>query len=355
MKNWKKKISVTVAAILLILLAISTAVALKYAQGRKTGSDITAPVIQLSPVKDIKLGNTVTAEEVITCPWHRWPVKANVTPGKGSQGTGNTRIGLSGIGWGSWKWKVSTKVQPYLNGKIEEGKIDVELNPPTAFDKQKSLSSTIPSFESAAIDTGTSQELSIAGSLMKKIVSNRTLLIITAIILLITIISVFLIFRNRTQTPVRIIPPWDIALLEFSKLRSELKEGKLSADLCISRLTDIIRNYLEKRFSLHAPTQTTVEFLEDLKRENSPLKSEDRNFLGDFMRAADLVKFAKLPADEKLFENAIVKAEALVITTKPVEQVDGRRSSAASGNSTVKTLIFIYVPLCLFSLGALII
>ena len=52
MKNWKKKISVTVAAILLILLAISTAVALKYAQGRKTGSDITAPVIQLSPVKD---------------------------------------------------------------------------------------------------------------------------------------------------------------------------------------------------------------------------------------------------------------------------------------------------------------
>jgi hypothetical protein len=131
-----------------------------------------------------------------------------------------------------------------------------------------------------------------------------------------------LFFRLRKKSGGKsvAIPPWDIALLEFNRLRLQLQEHQVTPVICVFRLSDIIRTYLEKRFSLHAPRQTTTEFLEDLKREKSPLKTEDKDFLKEFMTASDLVKFAKLPADAAIIENAINKAETLVKTTKPAEE-----------------------------------
>jgi len=320
-------------------IAIFAAVVLKYNQGKKAGADILSPVFTLAPATDIKLGSTVSADGLIACPWHRWPVKANVTPGKGSQSEGNAAIKFSGLGWGSWKWKVSAKLQPYQNGRIEEGRIEIELNNPASSDKQRSLVAAISPFESAPLDIGSSQELAVAGSMIKKIISNKLLFILAGIVIGVIIIFLFLMFRrNRKNNYQRAIPAWDVALAEFGKLRIELKGGRLSTDICISKLTDIIRNYLEKRFSLHAPTQTTAEFLEDLKRENSPLGNENRSFLKEFMTAADLVKFAKLPADEAVIENAIIKAEVLVITTRPVEsgqQVSGVREKHGNINNIV--------------------
>jgi hypothetical protein len=77
-----------------------------------------------------------------------------------------------------------------------------------------------------------------------------------------------------------------------------------------------VRNYIEQRFKLHAPSQTTHEFLSDLDSRDSGLISEHRLFLRNFLTAADLVKFANLPADKELLESAINKAETLVESTK---------------------------------------
>jgi hypothetical protein len=112
------------------------------------------------------------------------------------------------------------------------------------------------------------------------------------------------------------LPPWTLALSLLEELRDEMRRGRMRGEICVSKLTDIVRNYIEQRFKIHAPSQTTHEFLADLEVGGGELENEHRKFLRDFMTAADLVKFANLPADKALLEDAIDKAEALVESTK---------------------------------------
>lgn len=303
----------------LAVLAIFATSVFKYYQVRNSHQSIAAPVFSLIPAKDIKLGDTVLAMTNLKCPWNRHPVNATVTPGKGSQTVNEPKLKIGRIGWGSWTWNISVKLQPFENGKIEAGKINIELNPPSPGDEQKEISASIPSFEANPIDAGKNPELAIAGTIFKKMFSSKLLIISLIVLLLIILIVLFFRFRKKSGAKAIEVPPWDIALLEFNRLRALLKEHRVPPVICVSKLSDVIRTYLEKRFSIHAPTQTTSEFLEDLKRDKSPLKSDDKDFLEEFMTASDLVKFAKLPADATVIESAINKAENLVKTTKPAE------------------------------------
>jgi hypothetical protein len=324
-KNWKKISLISLAIAGAALIAIFAASVFKYYQVRNLHQTIAAPVFSLLPAKDIKLGDTVLASANLICPWNRQPVNASVTPGKGSQAVALAGIKIKKIGWGDWTWNISVKIQPYVNGKVENGKINIELNPPRPGDEQKEIAASIPSFESGPIDTGKSQELAIAGTITKKVLSSKLLIISSTLLMIIILIVLFFRFRKKRGSESAVVPPWDVALLEFNRLRLQLQEHKVTPVICVFRLSDIIRTYLEKRFSLHAPTQTSTEFLEDLKREKSPLKTDDKDFLKEFMTASDLVKFAKLPADAAIIENAINKAETLVKTTKPeADPVAGR-------------------------------
>jgi hypothetical protein len=317
MNKYKKTIRMIFLVTGLALIAISAASVFKYYQVRNSHQSIAAPVFSLVPAEGVKLGDTVLASTSLKCPWNRRPLNASVTPGKGSQAVDNAAIRISRIGWGCWNWNISVRIQPFVNGKIGEGKINIELNPPRPGDEQKEVSASIPSFEAGTVDTGKSPELAIAGSITRKVLSSKLLIISAIVFLIIILIVLFFRLRKKRGAESAAIPPWDIALLEFNRLRSLLKEHQVTPVICVSRLSDIIRTYLEKRFSLHAPTQTSAEFLEDLKRDKSPLKPEDKDFLKEFMTASDLVKFAKVPADASVIENAISKAETLVKTTKP--------------------------------------
>lgn len=319
-QNWKKSLRILLGIVGAAIIAIFAASVLKYYQVRNSHQATATPVFLLIPPKDIKLGDIVLANANLKCPWNRHPVNASVTPGKGSQTVDDAVIGIHRIGWGFWTWSISVKLQPYANGKIEEGRINIELNPTSPGDDQKEIAASIPSFEAGTIDTGKSPELAVAGNITKKVLYSKLIIISLIVLLIIILIVFFSRFRKKKGSESVVIPPWDIALTEFNALRIQLKENRVTPVVCVFRLSDIIRTYLEKRFSLHAPTQTSTEFLEDLKREKSPLKTEDKDFLKEFMTASDLVKFAKLPADAAVIENAINKAEILVKTTKPAEE-----------------------------------
>jgi hypothetical protein len=65
-------------------------------------------------------------------------------------------------------------------------------------------------------------------------------------------------------------------------------------------LSGIVRRYLEDRFGLHSPEQTTDEFLDDLSR-SPDLARAHQELLREFLEGADLVKFAhRLPDDAGL-------------------------------------------------------
>jgi len=96
-----------------------------------------------------------------------------------------------------------------------------------------------------------------------------------------------------------------------------------------TRVSEIVRLYLEERFGLHAPDRTTEEFLAELKTSVA-LESGHKALLGDFLTNCDLAKFARAepgPAElDGLHEAAMRLVEETaprVMTPPPVAPATG--------------------------------
>lgn len=116
-----------------------------------------------------------------------------------------------------------------------------------------------------------------------------------ALIVLIILIYIFK-YILKVKPPMVIveapmIPAHIIAFEKLEKLKSEnlWQEGKLK--LYHSKLTDIIREYIENRFKIQAQEQTTEEILFGFR--NISIDEESRTKLKQTLILADLVKFAK--------------------------------------------------------------
>lgn len=98
--------------------------------------------------------------------------------------------------------------------------------------------------------------------------------------------------QKQKEEPLVVQLPWEKAIEELNKLMASgyLEAGKFH--LYYAELSDIIRIYIEDRFLIRAPEMTTEEFLFSLKHSTA-LSPQQKNSLGQFMEAADMVKFAK--------------------------------------------------------------
>jgi hypothetical protein len=61
------------------------------------------------------------------------------------------------------------------------------------------------------------------------------------------------------------------------------------------RVSDILRGYVTEQFELPVTRQTSIEFLERL-RKASPFSEDERALLEDFLSRCDLIKFARYEA-----------------------------------------------------------
>ncbi len=117
------------------------------------------------------------------------------------------------------------------------------------------------------------------------------------------------------------IPPYVLAFQALEKLKGK---GLLEKDECkpfYTELSLILRTYLEGRFNLNAPDETTEEIVEEMS--TSPeLGGSQRNILQDFMRQADMVKFAKGHPDRTTMESAFDTTKEFVEQTKQAENRD---------------------------------
>lgn len=122
--------------------------------------------------------------------------------------------------------------------------------------------------------------------------------------------------------------PYETAMRDLRDLKTKnLWEQGLEKEY-FTRLTDILRTYLDKRFGINAMEMTTREIMECLY--NSDLKDK-REYMRQILSVADFVKFAKvrpLPADNiAAYENAVKFVEE----TKPVapaeddQEADGKK------------------------------
>jgi len=97
------------------------------------------------------------------------------------------------------------------------------------------------------------------------------------------------------------------------------------------KLSTCLRQYIENRFQLRAPEQTTEEFLEQLKTSDA-LKLEYKQQLQKFLEHCDLVKFARYEPNPEQINESLTMAEEFVEKTKSEEhRVDVTHSQQTKG------------------------
>ncbi len=118
-------------------------------------------------------------------------------------------------------------------------------------------------------------------------------------------------------------PPTPPHILAFKALDKLKGKGLLEKDECkpfYTELSLILRSYLEGRFNLNAPDETTEEIVTEMSK-SPELSGTQRNILQEFMRQADMVKFAKGHPDRTTMESAFDTTKQFVNETKQAEGV----------------------------------
>ncbi len=144
---------------------------------------------------------------------------------------------------------------------------------------------------------------------------------------------VYIILRVTKKQPVfgkpkPADPPHVIALRELGKIKSEKLWQNNKVKQYYTRVTDVLRIYLEQRYQIQAPEQTSDEILQALAQ--LPLPETFLPQLRDMLSVSDLVKFAKyVPATEEN-ESVVNIVESFVQDTKEQKAEDAETKSVNS-------------------------
>lgn len=156
------------------------------------------------------------------------------------------------------------------------------------------------------------------------------IILIGAIVFLV-IYAISRIKRNKplfVRPPKPKLPPHVLALQELDKLKSEELWQHEKVKDYYTRLTDIVRVYIEDRFTIAAMEQTTFEILSDFKNKKSLIDKKSFTELKEILELADFVKFAKLTPlpdeNHKMLSNAYLfvketTLETVIESPKPAE------------------------------------
>lgn len=124
------------------------------------------------------------------------------------------------------------------------------------------------------------------------------------------------------------------ALTEFADIQSERPETEDELKIYYDKLTDILRQYIEDRFSFNAKELTSDEIIKKLTETNNETALRE---LKDILTTADLVKFAKYNAsisetnrsvalaldyvnNTRLSDEQLPKPEVKIVTIGEVKQ-----------------------------------
>jgi hypothetical protein len=125
-----------------------------------------------------------------------------------------------------------------------------------------------------------------------------------------------------------VIPPHELALQKLDEVEKEAlwKSGKEKE--YHSKISEILREYIESRFNVNALEQTTSEIIRNLRYTNIHQKDKDNLYKVLFL--ADMVKYAKekpLP-DENI--QSLELARQFILNTKPEEEKTNEKTAQIS-------------------------
>lgn len=109
-------------------------------------------------------------------------------------------------------------------------------------------------------------------------------------------------------------PAHELALEALQRLQGDNLMDHQAIEPFYVRLSSILRQYIEWRFQLRAPEQTTEEFLADALASGG-LIATHRDLLSSFLHQCDLVKFAQHQPDRSDMQNAFDSAKVFIEQT----------------------------------------
>jgi len=132
--------------------------------------------------------------------------------------------------------------------------------------------------------------------------------------------------KKEVSLPVKIEPAHIIAFRELEKLKNEEMWQSGEIKRYYTRLTEIVRQYLENRFQVYSLELTTSETLEALVKTGFK-KDESYNRLRSVLTGADLVKFAKYRPEPDENELCFTSSWDFVAATKEDEVVEEKNGT----------------------------
>jgi len=126
---------------------------------------------------------------------------------------------------------------------------------------------------------------------------------------------------------------YDIASSELEALLYGARPSDAAGmDAFFVKLSGIVRRYVESRFALRSPELTTEEFLEALADSPDLLRAQ-RELLQDFLRRADLVKFAHVMPGSDDVEDSVRAVQRFLGETREGATHPGFGASVESGGA----------------------
>jgi hypothetical protein len=180
------------------------------------------------------------------------------------------------------------------------------------------------STEPVAINVSTQQPIDANTSIadiedVVEVKTNHLPVIIAVVTGLVLAAGGLAFYKMKTRKQIEIQknyrPAHEIAFEMLRRIAEEklVEQGRIKE--FYEKLSTCLRKYIEDRFTLRAPEQTTEEFLEELKKSEF-LEPRYKQELKNFLEHCDLVKFAKYQPTNEQINESLTMAEKFVDNTK---------------------------------------
>ena len=267
-----------------------------------------------------KIGAPFHVKTTIKTPWYR-EVTGPLSLSTNSEVNllDSSKISFHSIDFSGINWLLEYDLIAFKKGKIDDLKINTGLS--TDKDgKQNELLFKLPEITIESRNISKKGKISMHDTLddsifiKKKAVveeSNQIWLWISAGFAVLCLI--FWLLSNKKMKAARVIPAWEIAQKALLDLE---KTHDLNDEKFFVQLSDILRQYIERRFNLPATEKTSEEFIQQV-RNDSLLSDSHKRSLESFLTTADMVKFARMTADTKQKQDCLSMAGNFVRETIP--------------------------------------
>lgn len=277
-------------------------------------------------VSPVTMGSEFAARAELAVPWGQSLEGAEpaIPKDSGVIQVGKPRLASGAMHWGWRVYSVEIPLLAYRTGELKPGDVKLAYRRDKAAEPAPAEVSALalPPVKAEARQVSPDEELPLAAELRRsEMKPNYRWLWVAVPVAAAVLLGLYALLRTlRRKTVEWLAPPtaWELALSELRELRGEARSGNPAQ--CFTRLSDVVRRYIERRFTLPSTTTTTPEFLHAMRGADSPLTPPQQRKLGDFLAVADLVKFAKMEPDDSTVDNSIYEAENFVKSTIPGPQ-----------------------------------